>query len=161
MIKKTTDGPLRRVRIIDGFDMFIILVAVVAIVINYTSRLKTNPNRLSGLGGYMTRGRIEKRISELSGVRSVELDFYEQYGQYSVSAVLTPWSGNYDMYTQDSREKIYSIIMEETGVQENYITLYDSSTGMKLGKDSADDMDGDGAGRSHDIYNMLERLIGI
>ncbi len=160
MIKKTTDGPLRRVRIIDGFDLFIMLVAVVAIVINYTSRLKQNQNRLSGISGYMTSGRIEKRIEKISGVRSAELDFYEQYGQYSVSVLLTPWAGNYDMYTQDSLEKIYSIVMEETGVPENYIPRYDSSTGRRMEKETMNEMR-NGAERAGEIYDMIERLMGI
>ena len=160
MIKKTSDGPLTRVRIIDGFDVFIVLVAVVALALNFTSRIKSNPNRLSGITGYMTKNRIEKKLSKISGIKSAELEFSENYGQYSVTALITPLAGNYSIYSDETLEKIYAAIMEETGIPENYIMIFDSDTGQRIEKSGIRENGGSDR-RIEGLYEMFGQFFGI
>ena len=129
MKKSTGDSPILKKRIIDGFDVFIILVALVIIALNINSRVKPVGKNLNGISGWMAINRIEKKIKDIEGVQSAQLHIY---GDSSAVVTVFPWAGNYSIYESEVLSQVYEIVSSETGIPEDKIIIYDGDNGEKI-----------------------------
>ena len=155
MAGKTTGGSIRGCRIVDVFDVFIMLVAAVLLVLNIRSHFGRKGQDLTGFTSFFTVNRIEKDLKNVRGVKDAKLHFYENAdGGYSAVALLTPWPGNYAMYTAESLKKIHSLISSEAGISVENIKVYDDETGKEIPFEEGNVIP-DGLYDSNDVREMF------
>lgn len=112
----------------DAFDILVVAAALTILAVGFRSSHYHGKNKLNGLTGVMVKQNLEKQLKKINGVKNADVEFFGP----TVTAILYPWAGNYNMYSEEAINQIYSVVESSTEVAREFIILYDGDTGEKI-----------------------------